>query len=167
MSNLILKVFLFPGLDEVSTKIKGLSSFTDIRCRVGELMTGKRGYKQTKQGDHPHYHSLRPTIWGNREKSRKSSSRKVTRVRSLARSLAARFARHIWRACLHAIINNPYRPFPRLMAHRIGRRRKQGDTDETKNSTSTTSLRVTFKMTWNTIPDQEIQEYRPRRVEFT
>lgn len=50
MSNLILKVFLFAGLDEVSTKfqkIKGLSSFTDIRCRVGELMTGKRGYKQT------------------------------------------------------------------------------------------------------------------------
>ena len=27
MSNLILKVFLFAGLDEVSTKIKGLSSF--------------------------------------------------------------------------------------------------------------------------------------------
>ena len=46
MSNLILKLFLFAGLDEVSTKIKGLSSFTDIRCRVGELMTGKRGYKQ-------------------------------------------------------------------------------------------------------------------------
>ena len=47
MSNLILKVFLFAGLDEVSTKIKGPSSFTDIRCRVGELMTGKGGYKQT------------------------------------------------------------------------------------------------------------------------